>query len=325
MDRRGTTFALLALGAAPLAAFAQAPLPDMPRVGCLTAAPSADLAKYLGPLLAGLRDRGYVEGRNIRVEFRSAESAYGRLPKLAAELVSLKVNLVVAIGTPAAKAAKASTATVPIVFVGAGDPVASGLVASLARPGGNVTGTSNLSPPLMVKRLELLKGADPTVKRVGVLLNPSNFAQRLSFEAMSTAARALKVELEQFDASSLAEIRSAVELMGRRHIDGLVVANETTFNSNTNTIVQLAAKERIRSSGSKEFAEAGGLIGYGSPADVQRHAASYVDRILKGEKPAELPVEQPSKIAMAVNLGTAKIFGISIPQSVILRADEVIE
>ncbi len=228
-------------------------------------------------------------------------------------------------GTPVTQAVKAATKTIPIVMIAVGDPVGSGLVASLARPGGNVTGTSNLSPPLMVKRLELLKEAHPAVRRVAVLLNPANPAQKLSYEAMETAAKSLKVEIQKFEVRNLGEIQSAFAAMAKQRIDSVAVAQDTILLANAGVIAALAAKQRIASSGNIEYAEAGGLIGYDSITDIYRYSATYVDKILKGAKPADLPVEQPSKFGVVVNMKTAKALGIKIPNSILVRADKVIE
>jgi putative ABC transport system substrate-binding protein len=317
--------ALLAVGLLARPAFGQRAAANIPRVGFLGVEPLSGMAVQLEALRAGLRDLGYVEGRDIRFEFRSAEGNYERLPQLAAELVNLKVDLIVTLGTPPTRAAKAATATIPIVMMGAGDPVASGLVASLARPGGNVTGSSNISPVLMVKRLELLKEADPAVRRVGVLLNPANPAQRLSFEAMAAAADSLKVEVLKFEARNLAEIREAFAAMAKQRVEALAVANDPVLIANAKAVAELAAKQRLLSSGNREFAESGGLLGYGSITEVFRHSAVYIDRILKGAKPADIPVEQPTNIELVVNLRAAKAMGISVPQRMLVRAGRVIE
>lgn len=320
---------LVVLGAAPLglplSAFGQARAAKIPRVGVLVVAPGARRDSQIAALRAGLRELGYVEGKNISFEFRWGEGDFERLPELAADLVHLDIDLIVSGGTAATKAVKTATTTTPIVMIGAGDPVGSRLVASLARPGGNVTGTSNLSPPLMIKRLELLKESHPVVRRVAVLLNPANPAQQLSLDAMVPAAKSLRVEIEKFEARNLAEIQRAISAMAKRSFDAMVVGNDTMLIANFAAVAELVANSRILSSGSSEIAQSGGLIGYGSIDDVWRHSATYVDRILRGAKPADLPVEQPSKFAVVVNLKTAKALGIKVPQSVLLRADRVIE
>jgi len=320
---------VIALGAgalaAPLFSFAQQQSAKIPRIGVLTADPLSAVQIQFDVVRSGLRDLGYVEGKNISFELRSADGTYERLPELAAGLVRMKVDIIVTVGTPPSLAAKAATTTIPIVGAGLGDPVGRGLVASLARPGGNVTGTSNLSPPLMVKRLELLKEAHPAVQRVMVLLNPANPVQRPSFEAMMPAAKSLKIELQKFEARNPAEIQSAFVAMAKKPVDAIVVSNDSMLIANSGLIAGLASKHRILSAGDSEFAQSGGLIGYGSTVDVYRNAASYVDKILKGAKPADLPVEQPSKFWVVVNLKTAKVLGIKIPNSIMVGADKVIE
>jgi len=309
----------------PGSAFAQSPPAGRPRVGFLSPAPMAGMRNRYEALWAGLRELGYTEGGNISFEHRSAEGAYERLPALAAELVGLKVDLIVATGTPAAQAAKAATRSIPIVVVGAGDPVATGLVPSLARPGGNLTGTSNISPPLIVKRLELIKEALPATRRAALLMNPVNPAQRLSLEAMHRAALQLNVEARSFEARNLEEIRAGFPALRKDRVDAIVVANDSLLIANARAIAQLAVQQRLPSAGNKEYAYAGGLIGYGSIADVYRHSASYVDRILKGARPADLPVEQPSRFEVILNLKTARTISLALAPSFPARADKVIE
>jgi len=328
MNNRRKLIVVIGAGAfaSPLACFAQQQPAKIPRVGLILASAVADMPTQIEALRAGLRDLGYVEGKNIVLEFRSSEGNYGRLPELAAELVRLKVDIIVSPGTPATQAAKAATTTIPIVMVGAGDPVGSGLVASLGRPGGNVTGTSNLSPPLMVKRLELLKEVHPSARRVAVLMNPSNSAQKLSFDAMEIAAKALKIEVHKSEVRDLNEIKTAFSAMAKQHIDAVAVANDQMLITNSAAIAELAAGLRIPSAGRSEFPQTGGLLGYGiSLADSYRYSTIYIDKILKGAKPANLPVEQPSKYEVVVNLKTAKVLGIKIPNSILVRAEKVIE
>jgi len=320
--KRRTALVALGLYALPLRLRAQQ---RVFRIGFLSVVPLSDMKLQLDALRAGLRDLGYVEGKNISFEYRSAEGNYARLPALVADLVQRKVDLIVTVGTAQTQAAKKATATIPIVMVGAADPVASGLVASLARPGGNVTGTSNISPPLMVKRLELLREVRPSIKRVGVLVNPSNPAQRLSAEAVEAAGKPLKIDVHRFEVKTHDEIAAAFAAMAKQHVEAVAVANDSILIANARVIAQLAAKERILSAGNVEYAEAGGLVGFGSIANVYRHSAFYVDRILKGAKPADLPVEQPSKLDVVLNLRTAKALGLSIPQPLLQRVDRVIE
>ena len=320
---------VIAIGAStiagPFCAFAQGQTAKTPRVGILTVPPIARATEQIDALKKGLQALGYVEGKNISFEIRSADGNYERLPDLAANLVSLKPDVIVGGGTPGTKFAKAATATIPIVAIGVGDPIGSGLVASLARPGGNVTGTSNLSPPLMIKRLETLKEINPATQQYAVLLNSANPAQKLSFDAMEPAAKALKVRIQKFEVRDLAELQTAISEMAMQSIRAMVVGNDTSLIAHFRSAVELVMKQRILVAGSSEIAEAGGLIGYGSNTDIWRYSAIYIDKILKGAKPGDLPIEQPTRLDTVVNLKTAKLLGIKIPQAVLLRADKVVE
>lgn len=323
MSRRG-----LLLAAAALLAWSAAPAQQAhtPRVGVLFSGSIGGMTPQLEAFKAGLHQLGYVEGKNIQIELRSAQGRYESLPTLAAELVAAKVDLIVAFGTPPSQAAKAATRTIPIIMSAVGDPLGTGLVTSLARPGGNLTGTSNLSPPLVVKRLELLKEAYPELRRAGLFVNPSNPAQAATVQAVDAAARSLKVEIIQYPVRNVDDIRAAFSSMRAERIEGVVLGNDTLLLANAALIAQLAEKQRIRSTGNQEFAEAGGLIGYGSIAEVNRLAASYVDKILKGAKPGDLPIEQPSKYEAFLNIRTAKAAEFGIPESFrLLRIDRVIE
>ena len=323
--KRRTVLAALAAACVP-ARLAVAEGARLPRLGLLFGGVAGGMTPQLEAFKDGLRQLGYLEGKNISLEFRSAEGRYESLRGLADELVALKVDLIVAFGTPPSQAAKPATRTIPIVMSAVGDPIGSGLVTSLARPGANVTGTSNLSPPLVVKRLELLKESHPELRRVGLFANPANPAQAATVRAVEDAARSLKVEIFQYPVRSTDAIRAAFSSMRTDRIEGLVLGNDTLLIGNSALIAQLAEKQRIRSSGNREFAEAGGLIGYGSVADVNRLSASYVDKILKGAKPGELPIEQPSKYETFLNLRAAKAADFAIPASFrLLRVDRVIE
>jgi putative ABC transport system substrate-binding protein len=328
MDRRDTVLALLALGAAPFAAEAQQAA-KVARIGYLStnlaASPNRPEA-----FRQGLRDLGYVEGRNLVIEYRYAEGKVEQLPALAAELVALKVDVIVASGTLAALAAKQATSTLPIVFSPAGDPVGSGLVTSLARPGGNVTGLSAFAPELVGKRLELLKQAVPGVSRVAVLWQPGAFGERAEMDTLKraeVAARDLGVPLQFVEARGPADFDRAFSDMTRARAGALTVLASNMFNSERRRLVDLAAKNRLPALYSaRELVDAGGLMSYGANlADLNRRAATYVDKILKGTKPADLPVEQPTKFELVINLKTAKALGLTIPQSVLARADEVIQ
>ena len=322
MNRRRLLVAMLAATISPIAR-AQA---RVPRVGVLAIPPLSGWKVQLDALNTGLRQHGYVDGKNIVLEVRSANGRYEALPALAKELVAAKVDVIVAFGTPPSQAAKAATTTIPIVMAGVGDPLGTGLVTSLARPGGNLTGTSNLSPPLVVKRLELLKECHPELRRAGLLANPANPAQAATMRAAEGASQSLKIELRQYEVRNLDEIRGVLASMRADRAEAVVLGNDPLLIQNAEAIAEMAAKNRIRSAGNREFAEAGGLIGYGAINDVLRHAATYVDKILKGAKPGDLPIEQPSKYEVFLNLRTAKAAEFVIPPSFrLLRVDRVIE
>jgi putative ABC transport system substrate-binding protein len=318
---------LIALGAgalaAPLAAFAQQK-GKVWRIGFLGAVSAADRVEALR---AGLRDLGYVEGKNIVIEFRWAEGKYERLPDLAAELVRLKVDVFVTYGTPGVLAAKSATTTIPIVMASVGDALALGLVASLARPGGNVTGMTGFGPEGAAKRLELLKDAFPRTRQVAVLLNPDTLiSMTVVFPAMEATAKSLKLELQQFGVRGPGDIDNAFAAMAKRRVDAVVTTDDSVVVAHFGAIAKLAAKMRLPSVGLPEFAEAGGLMAYGvNRLELFRRAGYFVDRILKGAKPADLPVEQATRFETVVNLKTAKALGIKIPQSFLLRTDRVIE
>jgi len=320
--------ALLAvfLLAVPLAAEAQAPA-KIPRIGFLSARPPTDNPYFIEAFRQGLRELGYVEGQTIAIEYRFAEGRPERLPALAAELVRLKVDVIVTGGTPAPLAAKQATSTIPIVFAVAGDPVAEGLAASLARPGGNTTGLSSISPEVVGKQLELLKEAAPKVSGVAVLQNPSNYGHPPMLRQAEDAARTLGVQLHVVQAGSPAEIDAAFAMMRSQRAGGVLVLRDPLFLAQRTQIAALAAKSRLPAVyGFREQAEAGGLMAYGASAPLMyRRAATYVDKILKGAKPGDLPIEQPIRFELVINLKTAKALGLTIPQSLLLRADEVIQ
>ena len=328
VHRRDFLIAAGALLAAPLAAEAQQAA-KVARIGYLSTNLAA-LPNRPEAFRQGLRDLGYVEGRNLVIEYRYAEGKVEQLPALAAELVALKVDVIVASGTLAALAAKQATSTLPIVFSPAGDPVGSGLVTSLARPGGNVTGLSAFAPELVGKRLELLKQAVPGVSRVAVLWQPGAFGERAEMDTLKraeVAARDLGVPLQFVEARGPADFDRAFSDMTRARAGALTVLASNMFNSEGRRLVGLAAKNRLPALYSaRELVDAGGLMSYGANlADLNRRAATYVDKILKGTKPADLPVEQPTKFELVINLKTAKALGLTIPQSVLARADEVIQ
>ena len=274
-----------------------------------------------------LRELGYVDGQNIAFEVRSAEGRAERLPDLAADLVRLKVDVIVAGGTPAPLAAKRATTAIPIVMASAGDPVGSGLVASLARPGGNVTGLSLLVPELGGKRLQLLKEVVPGVSRVAVLWNAANPYPVLVWRQTEAAARALGVHLQSLDVRGPDDLEGAFAAATRGRAGALITVEDPLTFGQRKRIVDFAARARLPAMyGFREFVDAGGLMSYAaSLADLSRRAATYVDKILKGAKPADLPVEQPTKFELVINLKTAKALGLTIPPSVLIRADQVIQ
>ena len=318
----------LSLTLAPLAAEAQQAA-KVARIGWLGDKPAGN-PHLREAFLQGLRDLGYVEGRNLVIEYRSAEGKFERFPAVAAELVALKVDVIVAPGTPAALAAKQATRTLPIVFIAVGDPVTSGLVTSLARPGGNVTGSSILDPDLVGKCLEQLKQAVPGVSRVAVLWHPGAFPERTEKDILKgaeVAARSLGVRLQFVEARGPADFDRAFSEMTRARAGALTVLTGLMLFNERRRLVDLAAKNRLPAVyPSRDFVDAGGLMAYGANrADSFRRAATYVDKILKGAKPADLPIEQPTKFELVINLKTAKALGLTIPQSLLLRADQVIE
>jgi ABC-type uncharacterized transport system substrate-binding protein len=300
----------------------------MPVIGILSnAAPGPD-SPFLAAFRKGLSETGYVEGQNLAIEYRWAEGNYDRFPAFAADLVGRKVDLIVAAaGADAALAAKSATSTVPIVFVGAGDPIRDGLVASLAHPGGNLTGFSDLGGETVRKRLELLAELIPQAKVIAALVNPKNSnAERITGD-LQEVARAKGVQLPILKAATEGEIDAAFASIAQLQAGALVVVGDPFFFSRREQIVALASHHSIPAFYQlREFAAAGGLISYGAaPSDVTRRAAIYAGRILKGEKPADLPVQQATKFELVINLKTAQALGLTVPQSLLARADEVIE
>jgi putative ABC transport system substrate-binding protein len=315
----------LSLCTAPLAAVAQQPT-HVHRIGVLLDT-TPERAPYMGAFLEGMRALGYVEGQHLILEYRGAEGQYERLPDLAAELVRLQVDVIVTYGTPPSVAAKHATTTIPIVMTSVGDPVGSGLVASLARPGGNVTGLSSLSPDLVGKQLEFLKDVLPTISRVALLWNPANPANALNVREAEVAAQALGVQLHRVEARGPEALDSAFAAMTSAHAGALLVIGDRVFRQHRNRLAELAVMSHLPTMHTiREYVEAGGLMSYGPHSlDLIRRAAYYVDRILKGTKPADLPVEQPSKFELVINLKTAKALGLTMPPSMLFQADEVIQ
>jgi putative ABC transport system substrate-binding protein len=330
--RLGALIVALALGilAAPLADAQQAG--KVPRIGMLVgSSPESPTARaVLDAFRQGLRERGYTEGKNIVIEYRWAQGRFERFPELAAELVRLKVDVIVTGNTPAALAAKHVTTTIPIVVAVMADPVRDGLVQSLARPGGNITGLTFLAPELTPKRLQLLKEAVPGVSRVAALWHLAAVGERTMKDMVKEtelAARTLGVQLQFLEARSPNDFDRAFSAMTRERADALIVFPSPMLYGEHKRIVDLATKHRLPAIyGFREAVDAGGLMAYGvNIPDLLRRVAIYVDKILKGAKPADLPVEQPTKFEFIINLKTAKTLGLTIPQSVLIRADQVIE
>jgi len=296
------------------------------RIGFLGATSPSGYALQVEAFRAGLRELGYVQGKNIVIEFRWAEGRYARLPELAAELVRLKPDVLVTHAIAGTRAAKRATATIPIVMGVAGDAVATGLVEGLARPGGNVTGSSFFFPELNAKRLEVLKEALPRLSRVGVLLNPDNPANVAMLRAMEETAQSVKVQLQAVEVRSPADFEGAFATIMKGRTGALAVCDDALLIAEAARIAGLARMNRLPTIGFIEYAKAGGLLAFGVDfPELWRRAAGFVDKILKGAKPADLPVEQPTKFQVVVNLKTAKALGLTIPQSILVRADEVIQ
>jgi len=318
----GVGFCLLA---GPPGSFAQ-PAGKIRRIGFLGTGTAAGMAAWVEAMRGGLRDLGYVEGRNLSIEYRWADGKYERAPELAAELVRLKVEVVVTHGTPGTLAAKGATTTIPIVMASVGDALLVGLVANLGRPGGNVTGSAFFNPELAAKRLELLKEALPRVTRVAALLNPDNPGQGTLLQAMAPTANFLKLELLTIEVRGPADFEKAFKTMADRHVGAVVILEDGMINANLQAIAARAAGARLPSIGMTELAEAGGLMAYGvNFSEMYRRAAVFVDKILKGAKPGDLPIERATKFETILNKTTAKALGITFPRPVLVRADRTIE
>ena len=297
-----------------------------PRIGFL--APGS-LASYSGRVEAfrqGLRELGYIEGQNLTVQYRFAEGRFDRLPELASELVRLKVDVILAGGQPAVHATKQATTSIPIIIGQAGDPVGAGLVASLARPGANITGLSDFTVGVITKRLELLKEVVPRISSIGIMLNPKNPTNPLQLKESEPAAQALRVRLFPLEINGSKDFDAAFAAMRKERAEALLVFADPMLGSHRSKLAELAAKNRLPAIyPSSENVDAGGLMSYGTNfEDLYRRAATYVDKILKGAKPADLPVEQPTKFEFIINLKTAKQIGLTIPPNVLARADKVI-
>ena len=320
---------LVALGAsalaAPFASFAQ-PQGKVWRVGLLSSENPSSYKTRVDALRTGLRDVGYEEGKNLVIEFRWAEGKLDRLPELAAELVRLNVDFLVTHASAPTRAAKQATTTIPIIMAATADPVALGLVTSLAQPGGNITGSTFFITELAAKRIELLKDAFPRITHMAALVQPENPSSKITLQAMKAAARSVNVTLHEFAVRGLHEFDGAFAAMVKSGVGAVAVPELAIFLAHPKTIADLAAKQRLPAIGNSEFAELGGLIGYGANLlELWRRVGYFVDKIVKGTKPGVIPVEQPMRFDFVINMKTAKAIGIKFPQSFLQRAERLIE
>ena len=319
---------IVALGAgafaAPLACFAQQQRSKVARIGVLESTSTSAEQREL--LMAGLRELGYAEGKNIIIEDRWAEGQYERLPGLAAQLVQMKVDVILAAGSPAVRAAQQATTTIPIIMLRVGDPVGSGFVASLARPGRNITGPTNMLTDVASKYLELLRAAAPKISRVAVLVNPANQIHPVFLKSIQATEKTNNVTISPIEASTAGQVEAAFGTMTRERAGALIVLADPFFASQGNRIAELAVQQRLPTMfWTRGLAESGGLMSYGQRnAEHYYRAATYVDKLLKGAKPGDLPVEQATKIELVINMKTAKALGLTM-QDLLFRADKVIE
>ncbi|MFZ1195706.1 MAG: ABC transporter substrate-binding protein [Pseudolabrys sp.] len=324
--KRREFIALLGSAAAalPLPAAAQ---PKIPRIGFMGNSTAALEANLLDAFREGLRELGYEEGRNIVIEYRWANGAYDYFPVLVAELIAAKVDAIVTAGTPAALAVKNATTTVPLVMVAVGDPIGTGLVPSLARPGGNLTGLSSVAPDLEGKRLQLLREVTPALSHVAMFINSLNPFHISSMEQARAAAQAMGIKLQLHDIRKSEDLDDAFTAIRKERPDALLILADRVFLHNRERIVDFANEQRLPNvSAYKELVEVGGLMSYGpSYEDMHKRAAIYVDKILKGAKPADLPIEQPSKFTFIVNLKAAKTLGVTVPSQLLGLVDQLIE
>jgi len=328
MERRQFLIAVFALPATAHRVFAQQPVRAMPRVGFLGAASAAGYATRVQALREGFRALGYEEGKNLAIEFRWAEGQYSRLPDLAAELVRLKVDVIVTHALPPTLAAKRATATnpIPIVMTNVGDAVGNGIVTNLARPGGNITGDTFFLPEFAAKRIELLKEALPSIGRIAVLSNPDNPLTGSTLQVVETAARSLHVALHQFDMPDPGNLDSTFASMAAQRVDALAVIEDAKIIANFGRIAELALKRRLPSIGFVDYADAGGLLGYGMDyLALYRRVAVFVDKILKGTSPGDIPIERPTRFEFVINMKTAKALEFKAPEAIRLRVNRVIE
>lgn len=309
----------------PLAGLAQN-AGNAPRIGFLGTSSPSSFAIRLEAFRQGLRDFGYREGATVAVEYRWAEGRYEQLPALATELVRSNIDVIVTHATPGTLAAKQATAKIPIVMALVGDPVASGLVASIAKPGGNITGQSFFNAELRVKRLELLKEVMPRLTKVAVILNPDNAAAESEFKAMEAASKSLSMELRAYRLRNSNELVSAFGEMERAHVEAVETGDDQVSLGNIGAVTALAARGRLLTIGPEDVPRSGGTLGYGiDAAAAYRHVGSFVDKLLKGASPADIPVERASKFQFILNLKTTRALDVEIPAATLLRADEVIE
>jgi putative ABC transport system substrate-binding protein len=325
MRRREFIAGLAGAVAMPLTARAQQQ--RMPVIGFLSGRTSGEDSDVLPAFRQGLKETGYVEGLNVTISYHFAENDYGRLPALAAELVQRQVGVIVALGANAASAAKAATATIPIIFNTGSDPIRLGLIASLNRPGGNLTGVTQLTTEVGPKRLELLREVVPAAREIALLINPENPNTEILLKDLPPAARTLQQRLHILHASTDPELPTAFATMVQLRAGGLMIAPDTFFNTQSSQLAELALRSAIPTIYQyRTFAAAGGLMSYGgSITDAYRQVGIYTSRVLKGEKPADLPVEQATKVELIINLKTARALGVTVPLSLLGRADEVIE
>ena len=305
---------------------ARAQQPAMPVVGVLNAISSVGRARELAAFRQGLNEGGYVEGRNVTIEYRSADGQYEQLLALAADLVRRRMTVIAALGAPAAVAAKAATTTIPIVFEVGADPVETGLIATLSRPGGNITGVTNLNVELGPKKLQLLHGLVPTAATIGLLVNPANPISEIASKDMQAAARNLGVEVDVLRASAERDIDEVFASLVQKRVGALVITGDPLFTGRIEQLVALTARYAMPTIYNREFAAAGGLIGYGvNLADAYRLTGVYTGRVLAGTKPADLPVQQSTRVELVINLKMAKALGLTVPETLLATADEVIQ
>jgi putative ABC transport system substrate-binding protein len=324
VNRREAVLALIALGLTPASAVAQH-VKKVWRIGILETVSMMQNTANLDGFLEGMRQLGYIEGRDFVIEYRSADGRAERFPDLTAELIRGKIDLIVTRGTPATLIAKKATSTIPVITTAIGEPLV--VVPSLARPGGNITGLSSVTTDLSGKRLELLREIVPGVTKFAVLMNMSNAALPLQWKETESAAKAMRVQVQLFDVRRSEDIDRAFDVAAKQRINAVVVGQDGLIQTEGKRIVELVAKNRLPAMySSSEYVEYGGLISYGvNYPDLYRRTASYVSKVIKGAKPGDLPIEQPTKFDLMINRNTAKLLGIAVPQTMLVRADRVIE